>query len=67
MCRKEVKKIPGYHKKLKHPRQYTDLHEKIPWAGAKKNCNITGRYEFKDLPKWLEFLDKWEGKKRHTT
>ena len=59
----KIYKDPDYYEKLKNPRQYTYLHEKIPWATSNKNNHHGGARHFSDLPKWLEFLDKWEGKK----
>ena len=57
----KIYKDPDFYEKT-HPQQYKHVHEKIPWASVSKyNSNPT--IEFTDLPKWLEFLDKWKNKK----
>tara|TARA_B100001094_G_scaffold69960_1_gene66468 strand:- start:932 stop:1837 length:906 start_codon:yes stop_codon:yes gene_type:complete len=60
----QIYKDPDH--KLEHPQQYQEIHKVIPWAGAKKIRNMTGRYEFKDLPKWLDFLEKWKERRNKT-
>ena len=57
----KIYKDPDYYKKLKHPNQYKHIHEVIPWASPSPERR--GWTKFTDLPKWLEFLDKWKGKK----
>ena len=59
----KIYKDADFNSKLKHPQQYKHLHEKIPWASVPKHPSNPTIKEFTDLPKWLEFLDKWKDKK----
>jgi len=59
----KIYKDPDYDKKLKHPKQYTYILQNIPWADDQPHGNSrVGRTPFKDLSKWLDFLDKWENR-----
>ena len=59
----KIYKDPDYNKKLKHPKQYIHIHQYTPWAEFPRYNSVShGRYKFTDLPKWLEFLDKWKDK-----
>jgi len=58
----KIYKDPDFYEKT-HPDQYLHLHKKIPWASVSKQRHPHGlTKEFTDLPKWLEFLDKWKDK-----
>jgi len=59
----KIYKDPDFNSKLQQGcnTNLKSIYSTIPWASFRRGHDETS-YKFTDLPKWLEFLDKWKDK-----